>query len=133
MFGLKKHNQKKSKYLPMSDETTFHIEVPYEYPFSMEMEELRTHINSLIERYNKIYRATSLTIYIQKGCYQNGIPSKIEDVEYLINIGNNELSRRVNEEILRKSLRISRITLGVAIISCLIAIYSLIYQYVLNN
>lgn len=133
MFGVKKHNQKKSKYLPMSDETTFHIEVPYEYPFSMETEELRTQIKVLIERYNKIYRATNLTIYIQKGCYQDGILSKIDDIEYLINIGNNELSRRVNEGILKKSLRISRITLGVAIVSCFIALYPLVRQYLLNN
>ena len=46
MFGLKKRNQDKSKYMSMSDETTFYIEISYEYPFSMKAEELRTHINS---------------------------------------------------------------------------------------
>ena len=123
MFGLKKYNQEKSKYLPMSDETTFHIEVPYEYPFSMKTEELRTHVRNLIERYNKIYRATNLKIYIQKGCYQDGIPSKVEDVEYLINIGNNELSRRVNEKILKCSFVVAIITLIVAIVSCIVTMY----------
>lgn len=123
MFGLKKYNQEKYKYLPMSDETTFHIEVPYEYPFSMETEELRTHVRNLIERYNKIYRATNLKIYIQKGCYQDGIPSKVEDVEYLINIGNNELSRRVNEKILKCSFVVAIITLIVAVVSCIVTMY----------
>ena len=133
MFGLKKHNQKKSKYLPMSDETTFHIEVPYEYPFSMETKDLRTQIKVLIERYNKIYRATNLTIYIQKGCYQDGILAKIEDVEHLINIGNNELSRRVNERILNRAFVVAVITLGVAIVSCLVTIYPLVNQYISSN
>ena len=69
--------------------------------------------------------ATNLTLYINKGEYQNGIVSKIEDVEHLISIGKNELSRRTNDLILKKSLTISICTLAIAFISMVVTIISI--------
>lgn len=117
-----KKNKIKANYLPISDESAFHIKIPYEYPFSMETKILRQEVDDLIKKYNKIYRATNLIIYIQKGEYQDGVKSNVEDVERLINIGNNELSRRVNESILNKSFWVALITLFVAIVSCVVTI-----------
>ena len=85
----------------------------------MKPKELQQQVRDFIETYNKIYGAINLIIYIQRGRYQNGVLSKIEDVENIINQGNNELSRRTNEKILRWSLL-------VAIISCVVAIVSFI-------
>ena len=84
-------------FLPAVDGGGYQIKVPYEYPFSMSDKNLLASIQKLEINYNEIYRATNLTLYINKGEYQNGIVSKIEDVEHLISIGKNELSRRTND------------------------------------
>lgn len=88
-------------FLPAIDGGGYQIKVPYEYPFSMSDKDLLASIQKLEINYNEIYRATNLTLYINKGEYQNGIVSKIEDVEHLISIGKNELSRRTNDLILK--------------------------------
>ena len=111
-------------FLPAVDGGGYQIKVPYEYPFSMSDKNLLASIQKLEINYNEIYRATNLTLYI-KGEYQNGIVSKIEDVEHLISIGKNELSRRTNDLILKKSLIISKWTLAIAIASMIVAIISI--------
>lgn len=112
-------------FLPAVDGGGYQIKVPYEYPFSMSNKNLLASIQKLEINYNEIYRATNLTLYINKGEYQNGIVSKIEDVEHLISIGKNELSRRTNDLILKKSLIISKWTLAIAIASMIVAIISI--------
>ena len=87
--------------------------------------DLLDNIKDLEKKYNDIYRTTNLTLYISKGEYQNGIVSRIEDVEHLIIIGKNELSRRTNDLILKKSLEISRWTLSIAVVSLIVAIISI--------
>lgn len=74
-------------FLPAIAGGGYQIKVPYEYPFSMSDKDLLASIQKLEINYNEIYRATNLTLYINKGEYQNGIVSKIEDVEHLISIG----------------------------------------------
>ena len=110
---------------PAIDGGGYQIKVPYEYPFSMSDKDLLASIQKLEINYNEIYRATNLTLYINKGEYQNGIVSKIEDVEHLISIGKNELSRRTNDLILKKSLTISICTLAIAFISMVVTIISI--------
>lgn len=112
-------------FLPAIDGGGYQIKVPYEYPFSMSDKDLLASIQKLEINYNEIYRATNLTLYINKGEYQNGIVSKIEDVEHLISIGKNELSRRTNDLILKKSLTISIYTLAIAFISMVVTIISI--------
>lgn len=112
-------------FLPAIDGGGYQIKVPYEYPFSMSDKDLLASIQKLEINYNEIYRATNLTLYINKGEYQNGIVSKIEDVEHLISIGKNELSRRTNDLILKKSLIISICTLAIAFISMVVTIISI--------
>lgn len=113
-----------NNFLPVVDGNGYAIKVPYEYPFSMSDKDLLLSIQKLEENYNEIYRAPNLTIYIYKGEYQNGLLSKIEDVEYLISMGKNELSRRTNDSILKKSLTISKYTVVIAFISMIAAIAS---------
>lgn len=112
-------------FLPAVDGGGYQIKVPYEYPFSMSDTDLLASIQKLEINYNESYRATNLTLYINKGEYQNGIVSKIEDVEHLISIGKNELSRRTNDLILKKSLIISKWTLAIAIASVIVAVISM--------
>lgn len=112
-------------FLPAIDGGGYQIKVPYEYPFSMSDKDLLASIQKLEINYNEIYRAANLTLYINKGEYQNGIVSKIEDVEHLISIGKNELSRRTNDLILKKSLTISICTLAIAFISMVVTIISI--------
>lgn len=112
-------------FLPAVDGRGYQIKVPYEYPFSMSDKDLLDSIQKLEINYNEIYRATNLTLYINKGEYQNGIVSKIEDVEHLISIGKNELLRRTNDLILKKSLAISKWTLAIAFVSAVVAIISI--------
>ena len=112
-------------FLPAIDGGGYQIKVPYEYPFSMSDKDLLASIQKLEINYNEIYRATNLTLYINKGEYQNGIVSKIEDVEHLISIGKNELSRRTNDLILKKSLTISICTLAITFISMVVTIISI--------
>ena len=109
-------------FLPAVDGGGYQIKVPYEYPFSMSDTDLLASIQKLEINYNESYRATNLTLYINKGEYQNGIVSKIEDVEHLISIGKNELSRRTNDLILKKSLIISK---WIAIASVIVAVISM--------
>lgn len=112
-------------FLPAVNGKGYQIKVPYEYPFSMSDKDLLASIQKLEINYNEIYRATNLILYINKGEYQNGIVSKIEDVEHLIGIGKNELSRRMNDLILKKSLIISKWTLAIAIASVIVAVISI--------
>lgn len=112
-------------FLPAVDGCGYQIKVPYEYPFSMSDKDLLASIQKLEINYNEIYRATNLILYINKGEYQNGIVSKIEDVEHLIIIGKNELLRRTNDLILKKSLIISKWTLAIAIASVIVAVISI--------
>lgn len=114
-----------SDFLPAVDGRGYQIKVPYEYPFSMSDKDLLVSIQRLEINYNEIYRATNLTLYINKGEYQNGIVSKIEDVEHLISIGKSELSRRTNDLILKKSFVISICTLVIAIASVVVAVISI--------
>jgi hypothetical protein len=125
--NLKESSNKNSNnvFLPAIDGRGYQIKVPYEYPFSMSDNDLLDNIKDLEKKYNDIYRTTNLTLYISKGEYQNGIVSKIEDVEHLISVGKNELSRRTNDLILKKSLIISKWTLAIAIASVIVAIISI--------
>lgn len=125
--NLKESSNKNSNNvsLPAIDGRGYQIKVPYEYPFSMSDNDLLDNIKDLEKKYNDIYRTTNLTLYISKGEYQNGIVSRIEDVEHLIIIGKNELSRRTNDLILKKSLEISRWTLSIAVVSLIVAIISI--------
>ena len=111
--------------LPAVNGNGYQINVPYKYPFSMSDKDLLANIQKLEANYNEIYRATNLTFYITKGEYQKGIVSKIEDVEHLISIGKNELSRRTNDLILKKSLAISKWTLAIAFVTMAVTIGSL--------
>lgn len=122
----KKQKGDTTNHLVVSNENTFYIKVPYEYPFSIGDDALRRKVKELIEEYNKIYRATNLIVYIQKGEFQDSIKSKVADLENLINQGNNELSRRTNERILKKSLWISAMTLFIAATSCAVTVCRLI-------
>ncbi len=128
MFGkiLKKSSNRNSNnnFLSAVDGEGYSIKVPYEYPFSMSDEDLLISIQKLEVNYNEIYRATNLILYISKGEFQNGMISKIEDLEYLISMGKNELSRRTNDLILKKSLAISKWTLAIAVISAVAAVFS---------
>ena len=124
---LKKSLKRNSNndFLPAVDGRGYQIKVPYEYPFSMSDKDLLASIQKLEVNYNEIYRATNLTLYINKGEYQDGLVSKIEDVEHLISIGKNELSRRANDLILKKSLAISKWTLAIAFVSAVVAVISI--------
>lgn len=126
MFGFKKGSENKeninAKPLTVSTGNPLYIEVPYEYPFSMKDDDLRKKVKEFIDEYNQMYRATTSEIYIKKGRYQNPILSKIEDLESLINQGNNELSRRTNEKILIGTLVVAGLTLFVTIVSCVVTI-----------
>ncbi len=125
MFGKNiKTPQRVSNVLPAVDGNGYSIKVPYEYPFSMSDVDLLEAIQKFEINYNEIYCATNCHFYIYKGEYQNGTLSKIEDIEHLISIGKDELSRRTNDKILKQSLTISKWTLAIAIISVIIAIIS---------
>lgn len=125
--NLKESSNENSNNVSLSaiDGRGYQIKVPYKYPFSMSDKDLLASIQKLEINYNEIYRTTNLTLYISKGEYQNGIVSKIEDVEHLISVGKNELSRRTNDLILKKSLIISKWTLAIAIASVIVAIISI--------
>ena len=105
-----------------SKNNTFNIKVTYEYPFSMNDNDLRKAVDYLIKQYNEVYTSIAPTIYIRDGEHQDGKTSTINDICILIDRGNNELSRRTNEKILKRSFVVTVVTLGVAVVSCITAI-----------